>query len=159
MKEKIHPDIVGDLDKKANPLSKFSANMGFIFSPLKKGENFDPEDLRLDHPSVVEFSIPWLAEVMPVFERPYHKKNTNEPHSDPIFGVYAHEPNGISYELIKLQILGHQLLTLLIWPRKNGHNRSIIVLAAERNISDSRIEGVFRINYPTAPTNGISTKL
>ena len=61
---------------------------------------------------------------MPVFERPYLKKNSNGPRSDPIFGVYAYEPNGNSYESVKLQIWGHEQLTLLIWPRKNGHNRS-----------------------------------
>jgi len=43
-------------------------------------------------------------EVRPVFERPYHKKNSNELHSDPIFGVYTHEPYGISDEFLKLQM-------------------------------------------------------
>jgi hypothetical protein len=33
---------------------------------------------------------------MPVFERPYQKRNSNKSHSEPIFGVYAHEPYGIS---------------------------------------------------------------
>jgi hypothetical protein len=78
----------------------------------------------------------WLAEVIPVFERPYHRKNSYKLRSDPIFGVYAHEPYGISYKFIKLQILRHQQLTLLIWPRKNGYNRSITVLPAEPNIFD-----------------------
>jgi hypothetical protein len=80
---------------------------------------------------------------MPVFERPYHKNNSNASHSDSIFGVYAHEPFGISYESVKLQILGHQQLTLLIWPRKNGYHRSIAVITAKPNIFESWGEGVF----------------
>jgi hypothetical protein len=59
-----------------------------------------------------------------MFERPYHKKNSNELHSNPIYGVYSDEPHGISNKFIKLQILGHQQLTLLIWPLKHRHNRS-----------------------------------
>ena len=70
---------------------------------------------------------------MSIFERPYHKKNSNEPRSDPIFGVYTDEPYGISYEFFKRQILGHQQLTLLIWPRKNRHNRRIANRTAEPN--------------------------
>jgi hypothetical protein len=78
---------------------------------------------------------------MPVFERPYHKRNSNVPCSDPIFGVYGYESNGNVYESVKLQILGHQQLTLLIWPRKNGLNRSITAKATESNIFDSPYAG------------------
>ena len=80
-----------------------------------------------------------LVKVWPVFERPYHKKNSNEPRSDPKFGVYAHEPNEISYDFFKLQILGHMQLTQLIWPRKNGPNRNIAAITTEPNIFDPTI--------------------
>jgi hypothetical protein len=51
---------------------------------------------------VAENADPRTAEVMPVFERPYLKKNSNGHHSDPIFRVYAYEPNLISDGFAKL---------------------------------------------------------
>jgi len=44
----------------------------------------------------MHFSTIQNVEVMLVFERPYHKKDSNELRSDSIFGVYTYEPYGIS---------------------------------------------------------------
>jgi hypothetical protein len=41
---------------------------------------------------------------MPVFERPYLKKNSTGHRSEPIFGVYDDEPLGICFEFFKPQI-------------------------------------------------------
>jgi hypothetical protein len=51
------------------------------------------------------------VEVMTVFERPYLKKNSNEFHLDPIFGVYAYDFILIFWGFLIPQILDHLQLT------------------------------------------------
>ena len=50
-----------------------------------------------------------VKEVVPVFERPYLKKNSTGHRSDPIFGIYDDVPLGICFEFFKPQILGRRI--------------------------------------------------
>ena len=70
-----------------------------------------PEGLALVHSRGVKCTERRRTEGMPVFERPYLKKNSTGHRSDPIFGVYDNEPLGICFELFKPQILGRRLLS------------------------------------------------
>ncbi len=68
------------------------------------------EGPALVHPRAVKYTEPRRKEVMPVFERPYLKKNSTGHRSEPIFGVYDDdEPLGICFEFFKPQILGRRL--------------------------------------------------
>jgi hypothetical protein len=68
-----------------------------------------PEGPALVHPKGVKGTEQRRMEVMPVFERPYLKKNSTGHRSEPIFGVYDDEPLGICFEFFKPQILGRRL--------------------------------------------------
>jgi hypothetical protein len=68
-----------------------------------------PKGPALGHPRGMKCTERSLKEVMPVFERPYLKKNSTGHHSDPIFGVYDDELLGICFEFFKPQILGRRL--------------------------------------------------
>ena len=80
-------------------------------SKATNSKNPAPEGLALVHPRGVKYSKLRLEEVMPVFERPYLKRNSTGHRSEPIFGVYDDEALGICFEFFKPQILGRRLPT------------------------------------------------
>jgi hypothetical protein len=63
----------------------------------------------LVHPIRMKCAELRRKEVMPVFSRPYLKRNSTRHRRDPIFGVYDDEALGIFFAFFKPQILGLRL--------------------------------------------------